>query len=59
LKVLNNFRRHFNAILDRADVEGKTCHDLRRTALSNWRASGMSEHDVMVLAETRVLLDDP
>ena len=27
-----------------------TFHDFRRTALSNWFANGMSEHDVMVLA---------
>jgi len=31
-------------------IEGRTFHDLRRTALSNWPASGMSEHDVVVLS---------
>ncbi len=50
LKVLNNFKRDFDAILCRANVKGRTFHDLRRTTLSNWLASGMSEYDVMILA---------
>lgn len=50
LRVLNNFRRDFTDILHAAGIEVGTFHDLRRTCLSNWLASGMSEHDVMVLA---------
>jgi len=36
--------------LNAAGIEGKTFHDLRRTALTNWLVAGMSEHDVMTLA---------
>ena len=50
LKVVNNFSRQFGLILKRAHVKNGTFHDLRRTALSNWFANGLSEHDVMVLA---------
>ncbi|MFC1762665.1 tyrosine-type recombinase/integrase [Planctomycetota bacterium] len=50
LKLINNFRKNFLAIQKIAGIEGKTFHDLRRTALSNWLASGMSEYDVMTLA---------
>jgi integrase len=32
------------------NAEGTTFHDLRRAALSKWFASGLREHDVMVLA---------
>lgn len=50
LKVVNNFTRQFGLILKRAKVKKGEFHDLRRTALSNWFANGMSEHDVMTLA---------
>jgi len=50
LTVINNFRKNFLSIQKVAGIEGKTFHDLRRTALSNWLASGMSEYDVMTLA---------
>ena len=49
-KVINNFGRNFGVLLNAAGIEAKTFHDLRRTALSNWLATGMSEHDVMTLA---------
>lgn len=50
LKVINNFDRKFGKILKRAGIRKGQFHDLRRTALSNWLANGMSERDVMVLA---------
>jgi integrase len=50
LKVVNNFTRQFNHILDRASCKRREFHDFRRTALTNWLASGMSEHGVMILA---------
>jgi integrase len=50
LKVVNNFTRKFNEILDRAACKQGEFHDLRRTALTNWLANGMSEHEVMILA---------
>ena len=50
LKVVNNFTRQFNQILDRAACKRGEFHDLRRTALTNWLANGMTEHEVMVLA---------
>jgi len=50
LKVVNNFRWQFNAILKKAGVKKGTFHDIRRTAITMWFANGMSEHDVMVLA---------
>jgi len=50
IKIVNNFRRQFNAILKKAGVKNGTFHDIRRTAISMWFANGMSEHDVMVLA---------
>jgi integrase len=50
LKIVNNFRRQFNAILKKAGVKNGTFHDIRRTAITMWFANGMSEHDVMVLA---------
>jgi integrase len=50
LKVLNNFRERFVTLLRRANISDKTFHDLRRTALSNWLAGGISEHEVMRLA---------
>jgi integrase len=51
LKVVNNFTRQFNHILDRASCKRGRFHDFRRTALTNWLASGMSGREVMVLAE--------
>jgi len=51
LKVVNNFKRQFNVIPRKAGVKKGTFHDFRRTAISMWFANGMSEHDVMVLAE--------
>jgi len=50
LKVVNNFTREFNRILRCAGVRRGQFHDLRRTALSNWLAQGMSPYDVMLLA---------
>ena len=42
LKVVNNLRRQFNAILRKAGVKKGTIHDIRRTAISMWFANGMS-----------------
>ncbi len=50
IKVINNFTRQFKLILASAGVRKGQFHDLRRTALSNLFANGMSEHDVMNLA---------
>jgi integrase len=50
LKVVNNFCPDFGRILQRADVETGTFHDLRRTAICNWFKEGMREYDVMKLA---------
>ena len=50
LSVVNNFGRQFSKILKRASVKRGTFHDIRRTALSRWLTSGLSEHDVMSLA---------
>lgn len=50
IKVVNNFTRHFSLILSRAGIQKGQFHDLRRTALSNWFAQGLSEYDVMNLA---------
>jgi integrase len=50
LKVVNNFTPKFKRILQRAHVKEGDFHDLRKTALSNWLANGMSEYDVMTLA---------
>lgn len=50
MKVVNNFRRQFNKIREKAGVKKGTFHDIRRTAITMWFANGMSEHDVMVLA---------
>jgi len=50
LKVINNFRRGFEKIQKRAAVRVRRFHDLRNTALTNWFANGMKEHDVMKLA---------
>ena len=50
LKVINNFSRKFDNILKIAGVRKRKFHCLRNTALTNWFANGMSEHDVMTLA---------
>ncbi len=50
LKVVNNFSRKFEKILKMAGVRKRKFHCLRNTALTNWFANGMSEHDVMTLA---------
>lgn len=50
LKVVNNFTRDFDYILEKASVERGTFHDLRRTAVCNWFAQGLKEYDVMKLA---------
>ncbi len=50
LKVVNNFTPQFEKIQKAAKVKKGQFHDLRRTAITNWFANGMSENDVMVLA---------
>ncbi len=50
LKVLNNFAGQFIRILKHAGIDCGQFHDLRRTALSNWLANGLSEYEVMSLA---------
>ena len=49
-KVVPIFNRTFRKILRRAGLERGTFHDLRRTAISNWLAKGLSEFEVMKLA---------
>jgi integrase len=49
LKVVNNFSPKFKLILQRAHAKDGEFHDLRKTALNNWLANGMSEYDVMKL----------
>ena len=50
LKVINNFGRDFGRILTRAAIRRGEFHDLRRTAICNWLAEGLSELEVMKLA---------
>lgn len=50
LKVISNFGRDFGLILRKAAVKTGEFHDLRRTAISNWLAEGLSEFEVMKLA---------
>ncbi len=50
LKVINNFTRDFNAILKQAGVKHGEFNDLRRTAICNWFAEGLTEYEVMKLA---------
>ena len=50
LKVVNNFTPQSERILEAAKVKKGQFHDLRRTAITNWFANGMSENDVMTLA---------
>lgn len=47
---VNNFRRQFGLILERAAVKKGTFHDLRKTAIRNWFAQGLKEFEVMKLA---------
>jgi len=50
-EVFNNFYDHFSKIRTAANLKKHgTFHDLRRTALSNWRAQGVSEYELMTLA---------
>jgi integrase len=49
-KPIPRFNRIFGKILRRAGIEHGTFHDLRRTAISNWLAKGLSEFEVMKLA---------
>jgi integrase len=49
-KVVPIFNRTFRRILRYAGIERGTFHDLRRTAISNWLANGLSEFEVMKLA---------
>jgi integrase len=48
--VVNNFSRKFDKILKMASVSKRKFHCFRNTALTNWFANGISEHDVMTLA---------
>jgi len=50
LRVVNNFKRSFDKILSKANVNSGTFHDIRRNAISMWFANGMSEYEVMRLA---------
>lgn len=47
---LNNFTRMFKDILRIAAIKEGQFHDLRRTCLSRWLSSGLSEFEVMTLA---------
>ena len=47
---VSNFRYQFLSILERANIQEGTFHDLRRTCITNWFANGLSEFEVMVLA---------
>lgn len=47
---VNNFNRMFQDILQLAGIKDGQFHDLRRTALSMWLSSGLSEFEVMTLA---------
>jgi integrase len=49
-KLIPNFNEVFGKILGRAGIDCGTFHDLRRTAISNWLAKGLSEFEVMKLA---------
>jgi integrase len=50
LKVISGFNRGFGKILTRAAVKEGEFHDLRRNAICNWFAEGLSELEVMKLA---------
>jgi len=47
---VSNFRYQFLSILERANIQEGTFHDLRRTCITNWFAYGLSEFEVMVMA---------
>ncbi len=49
-KPIPKFNVAFGRILGRAGIDYGTFHDLRRTAISNWLAKGLSEFEVMKLA---------
>jgi len=49
-KLVSKFNVAFGKILGRAGINRGTFHDLRRTAISNWLAKGLSEFEVMKLA---------
>ena len=49
-KLIPKFNVAFGEILGRAGIEHGTFHDLRRTAISNWLAKGLSEFEAMKLA---------
>jgi integrase len=49
-KLVPKFNVAFGKILGRAGIDRGTFHDLRRTAISNWLAKGLSEFEVMKLA---------
>jgi len=50
-ETFNNFYHHFGKIQTAANIKKHgTFHDLRRTALSNWLAQGVSEYELMTLA---------
>jgi integrase len=44
---VGNFRRQFTLILRHAGIKHGQFHDFRRTCLTNWFTSGLSEFDVM------------
>jgi integrase len=50
LKVINNFKKQFDLILNRAGISTGRFHDLRSTAITNWFAQGLREYEVMRLA---------
>jgi integrase len=50
MKVVNNFRRHFNKLRVKAGIKKGTFNDIRRTAITMWFANGMREYGVMILA---------
>ncbi|MFB0524737.1 MAG: hypothetical protein ACETVZ_04310 [Phycisphaerae bacterium] len=49
--MINNFSRQFERILSKARVGKETFHDLRKTAITKRFRQGLSEYDVMTLAE--------
>jgi integrase len=49
-KPIPKFNAAFGKMLGRAGIDCGTSHDLRRTAISNWLAKGLSEFEVMKLA---------
>ena len=47
---LNNFDRQFRSIRSKVSIDDGEFHDFRRTCITNWFTSGLSEFDVMTLA---------